>query len=133
MATTALIGSTTDSLLGRAPGTVDTVDIMDAALGISMTADTATLGVVNSAATLDVAVTEERVFAANAGSAVKVASGEANPMGAASAANRTTEASAAKGVLEAGNLTAAVISVAEAAPMAEAARVVEDAGKSSTH
>lgn len=144
MATTALIGSPTDSLSGRAPGTVDTVDIMDAALGISMTAGMATLGVANSATALDVEVMEERVFAANAASgAVNLTvavSAAANLMAAASeAANLTVEAvSAAEAVrevevsVEAALEAVAALEVeasAAVAPVAEAVHMVEDTGR----
>src|SRR5258706_5125415 len=138
-ATMALNGSPTDSLSARVPGTADTVDTMDAGSGISMTAGTITMDVVDSAAILDVEVTEERVSAANvAGVAilVNVASEAASVV--STAANLTAEVSAAK-ASEVANRTVEVLSVAVTAheveasaavdPTAEAARMVEDIGK----
>jgi hypothetical protein len=145
MATMVLIGSPMDSLSERAPGTVDTVDTMDAGSDeISMTAGMATLGVANSATALDVEVMEERVFAANAASgAVNLTvavSAAANLMAAASeAAKLTVEAvSAAEAVhevevsVEAALEAVAALEVeasAAVAPVAEAVHMVEDTGR----
>lgn len=138
-ATMALNGSPTDSLSARAPGTADTVDTMDAGSGISMTAGTITMDVVDSAAILDAEVTEERVSAANvAGVAILVNAASEVASVVSTAANRTAEVSAAK-ASEVANRTVAVVSVAVTAheveasaavdPTAEAARMVEDIGK----
>jgi hypothetical protein len=148
-ATTALNGSPTDSLSARAPGTADTVDTMDAGSGISMTAGTITMDVVDSAAILDVEVTEERVSAANvAGVAILVNAASEAASVVSTAANLTAEVSAAK-ASEVANRTVEVVSVAVTAhevgasavaaheagasaavdPTAEAARMVEDIGK----
>ncbi len=148
-ATMALNGSPTDSLSARAPGTADTVDTMDAGSGISMTAGTITMDVVDSAAILDVEVTEERVSAANvAGVAILVNAASEVASVVSTAANLTAEVSAAK-ASEVANRTVEVVSVAvtghevEASaaaaheagasaavdPTAEAARMVEDIGK----
>ena len=138
-ATMALNGSPTDSLSARAPGTADTVDTMDAGSGISMTAGTITMDVVDSAAILDVEVTEERVSAANvAGVAILVNAASEVASLVSTAANRTAEVSVAK-ASEVANRTVEVVSVAVTAheveasaavdPTAEAARMVEDIGK----
>jgi len=138
-ATMALNGSPTDSLSARAPGTADTVDTMDAGSGISMTAGTITMDVVDSAAILDAEVTEERVSAANvAGVAILVNAASEVASVVSTAANRTAEVSAAK-ASEVANRTVEVVSVAVTAheveasaavdPTAEAARMVEDIGK----
>lgn len=136
-ATMALNGSPTDSLSARAPGTADTVDTMDAGSGISMTAGTITMDVVDSAAILDVEVTEERVSAAN-GVAILVNAASEVASVVSTAANLTAEVSAAK-ASEVANRTVEVVSVAVTAheagasaavdPTAEAARMVEDIGK----
>src|SRR5712671_838285 len=138
-ATMALNGSPTDSLSARAPGTADTVDTMNGGSGISMTAGTITMDVVDSAAILDAEVTEERVSAANvAGVAILVNAASEAASVASTAANLTAEVSAAK-ASEVANRTVAVVSVAVTAheveasaavdPTAEAARMVEDIGK----
>jgi len=112
---------------------------MDAGSGISMTAGTITMDVVDSAAILDVEVTEERVSAANvAGVTILVNAASEAASVASTAANLTAEVSAAK-ASEVANRTVEVVSVAVTAheveasaaedPTAEAARMVEDIGK----
>jgi len=112
---------------------------MDGGSGISMTAGTITMDVVDSAAILDAEVTEERVSAANvAGVAILVNAASEVASVVSTAANRTAEVSAAK-ASEVANRTVAVVSVAVTAheveasaavdPTAEAARMVEDIGK----
>lgn len=118
MATTGPIGFPADSLSARVLGTADMdttvavtdeismkIDTMDAGIdGITMTAGEITMAVVNSAATLDVEITGERVFGANAASVAKVASGAVNLTDAVSAAvNRGAEVSAAEMASEAAN------------------------------
>src|SRR5258708_10360864 len=96
-ATIALNGSPTVSLSARARGTVDTVDTMDAGSGISMTAGTITMDVVDSAAILDVEVTEEKVSAANVdGAAILVNAASEVASVVSTAANLTAVGSAAK-------------------------------------
>jgi len=112
---------------------------MDAGSGISMTAGTITMGVVDSAAILDVEVSEERVSAANmAGVAILMNAASEAASVVSTAANRTAEVSAAK-ASEVANRTVEAVSVAvtahavealvAAAPTAEAARTVEGTGK----
>lgn len=128
MATMALSGFLTDSLSGLARGTVDTVDIMvmgsDAISMTVVTMDVSSEVVVNSAGTLDAEDTEERVFAANAVSAAKVAS---------EVANLAAEDSAVKAASEAANLTAEVISTAEAAREVEASAAVDPTVEAAAH
>jgi len=122
---------------------------MDAGSGISMTAGTITMDVVDSAAILDAEVTEERVSAANvAGVAILVNAASEAASVASTAANLTAEVSAAKPASEVANRTVEAVFVAVAAheeealvavheveateavaPTAEADRTVEDTGK----
>jgi hypothetical protein len=131
MATTALSGFLTDSLSEPAPGTVDTVGIMDAGLDkVSMTAGTTSVGVVSSVATLDVEDTGERVSAANAASEAENLMAEASAVKAASAVvNHTAEVSEVEAASEAVNRTAEaareVEATAAADPTVEAAHMVE--------
>ena len=147
-ATMALNGSPTVSSSARALGTSDTVDTTDAGSGISTTAGMITMDVVDSAVTLGVEATEERVFAGNAaGVAILMNAASAAASVVSTAANLTAEVSAAK-ASEVANRTVEVVSVAVTAheveasaaaheagasaavvPTAEAARMVEDIGK----
>jgi hypothetical protein len=121
---------------------------MDAGSGILMTAGMIIMGVVDSAATLGVEATEERVFAENAaGVAILMNAASEAASVVSTAANLTAEVSAAK-ASEVANRTVEVVSVAvtvrevgalvavheveataAVAPTAEEDRTVEDTGK----
>ena len=148
-ATMALNGSPTVSSSVRALGTADTVDTTDAGSGISTTAGMITVDVVDSAVTLDVEATEERVFAGNAaGVAILMNAASEAASVVSTAANRTAEVSAAMPASEVANRTVEAVFVAVAAheeealvavheveateavaPTAAADRTVEDTGK----
>jgi len=129
----ALNGSPMVSLSARALGTADTVDTTDAGSGISTTAGMITMDVVDSAVTLDVEATEERVFAGNAaGVAILMNAASEVESVVSMAANRAVEAVS---VAVAAHEEEALVAVHEVeateaeAPTAEADRTVEDTGK----
>jgi hypothetical protein len=99
---------------------------MDAGSGISTTAGMITMDVVDSAVTLDVEATEERVFAGNAaGVAILMNAASEAARVVSTATNRTVEVSAAKPASEVANRTVEAVSVAVAAHEAEATAAVD--------
>jgi hypothetical protein len=100
---------------------------MDAGSGISTTAGMITMDVVDSAVTLDVEATEERVFAGNAaGVAILMNAASEAASVVSMAANLTVEVSAARPASEVANRTVEAVFVAVAAHEEEALVAVHE-------